>query len=203
MRRIPLLILFASASLLAQETTVQPADFMESWARWSRDTMKAWQEAKVLHGNDLDKAKRLAGGIETKWTRLKKADQVADVFNCHLRDDEVKLIDALNDKSRKWTKIALQNLRSDLNARLKPYTSRRQLLYEIGGDLESLRLLMDSRLNEAKDLKSEKKKVLETHVTEVDVVGKAASAASQWCDGVGERINKAIGTIEEWLEELR
>ena len=203
MRRIPLLILFASASLLAQDTTVQPAEFMDSWARWSRDTMKAWQEAKVLHGNDLDRAKRLTAGIETKWTRLKKTDQVADLFNCHLRDDEVKLFDAVNDSSKKWTKIALQNLRSNLNARHKAYTSRRQLFYEIGGDLESLRLLMDSRLNEAKDLKAEKKKLLANHVTEVDVVGKAASAASEWCDGIGERINKVVGIVEEWLEDLR
>lgn len=195
---------FAIMPAHAQSESKPDADpLIDRWESWSRDRLKEWQDSKVLHGNDLDRAKRLASSIAVAWKRCLRAERVEDLLDEARRQQYTRLIAAVFDGSKKRTKSELEQLKKTIQGLLATINTAKNLFVSIGRDFEALHILMSSRLLEAKTLEPKIRSRFQVHVLQVKAEHAGFVAFDLWDEGIEEEGQKAILKIEQMLEDLK
>jgi hypothetical protein len=200
MFRPALLYVVFSASIIAQDTATDL--LITKWESWSRDAIKEWQDTKLLHGNDLDRTKRLASSIAVAWKRCARAEKVEEILDEAHRRQFDRLIDAILDGSKKHTKAELEALKKTFEAKLATVNTTKNLIVSIARDLESLQVLVNAKLVDAKTLPAPKKKAFEDHLKLLKAEHAVFSAVDLWDDGIEVRIVAAIAAVENLLKAL-
>jgi hypothetical protein len=175
---------------------------IERWDAWTRDTLESWRVAKLLLSNDLDKAKRTTAAVSVAWKRLLRGDKVSELLTAKHRETFDRLIAAIIDGSRKWTKAELEQMKRNLENEMATVTTTKNLVVSIARDLDSLKILMNAKLVEAKIMPAEQKKKLKEHVDLLTVEHEVFSTTQIWEEGVETRIQTALQRVEEMIKDL-
>ncbi len=204
--------------LPAQST--DPVAFMDSWGQWSRDVVKRWQAASILHGNDLPKCRDIAARIETNWNRLDRSDAVDKYLTASARERFRTVLMGLIDGARKKKlKDDAQKMLADVEARYAAFVATKKIEDAIAKDLESLRMTMQVAVNAWKppEPKAESrpkgpakappksvdaKKAFNDEVEKIATAATIAKEAAQWEDEFANTLLDAISGLKEYIESL-
>lgn len=197
-----------------------PVAFMDSWGQWSRDVVKRWQAASILHGNDLPKCRDLAARIETNWKRLDRSDAVDKYLTASARERFRTVLMGLIDGARKKKlKGDAQKMLADVEARYAAFVATKKIEDAIAKDLESLRMSMQVALNAWKppEPKAESrpkgapktpskppdpKKAFADEVDKIAAAAAVSKEAAQWEDEFADALLDAISGLKEYIESL-